>query len=534
MANYATSSLKLSDTYVNTLPYNTCSTAAGTAAKTVSAGDFSLETGAMVVVKFTVTNTAANPTLNVSSTGAKAIYYNGAAITAGYLKANKVYQFIYNGTQWDLVGDVDTDTNTNYYHTPSYTSTPSATTTGGSNSNIKVATGTGVNDLYIPTATGSTPGVTIVYPMASCTTFTSDTGSCTPAAVRKAVGMFDPKTHTHDYIPTSQKGAASGVAELDANGKVPAAQLPSYVDDVLEYSAASSFPATGETGKIYVDTTTNKTYRWGGSAYVEISASLAIGTTSSTAAAGNHTHGAAANKGVDTSISAASTSTNLPTSKAVAAFVEGKGYKTTDNNTTYTIASGDSNGQIKVTPSSGSAYNVSVKGLGSAAYTASTAYAAASHGTHVTTATVKSALGTGSGTTKYLREDGTWQVPPDSNTTYGVVSTTANGLAPKRDGSTTKFLRADGTWAVPPDNNTTYSVVSTSSNGLAPKLAGGTTKYLRADGTWATPPDTNTTYSTVSTSASGLAPKLSGSTTQFLRGDGSWATPAVTVTAVWG
>lgn len=110
MANYATSALKLSDTYVNTLPYNTCSTAAGTAAKTVNAGTFSLETGAMVVVKFTTTNTAANPTLNVSSTGAKAIYYNGAAITAGYLKANKVYQFIYNGTQWDLVGDVDTDT----------------------------------------------------------------------------------------------------------------------------------------------------------------------------------------------------------------------------------------------------------------------------------------------------------------------------------------------------------------------------------------------------------------------------------------
>lgn len=107
MANYATSALKLSDTYVNTLPYNTCSTAAGTAAKTVDAGTFSLERGAMVVVKFTTTNTAANPTLNVSSTGAKAIYHNGTAITPGCLKENKVYQFTYNGTQWDLVGDVD-------------------------------------------------------------------------------------------------------------------------------------------------------------------------------------------------------------------------------------------------------------------------------------------------------------------------------------------------------------------------------------------------------------------------------------------
>ena len=88
-------------------------------------------------------------------------------------------------------------------------------------------------------------------------------------------------------IATTAKGAASGVAELDANGKVPSSQLPAYVDDVLEYTAKSSFPTTGETGKIYVDTTTNLTYRWSGSAYVEISPSLALGTTSSTAYRGD-------------------------------------------------------------------------------------------------------------------------------------------------------------------------------------------------------------------------------------------------------
>lgn len=88
-------------------------------------------------------------------------------------------------------------------------------------------------------------------------------------------------------IATTAKGAASGVAELDANGKVPSSQLPSFVDDVLEYSAKSSFPATGETGKIYVDTSDNKTYRWSGSAYVEISSSLALGETSSTAYRGD-------------------------------------------------------------------------------------------------------------------------------------------------------------------------------------------------------------------------------------------------------
>lgn len=91
------------------------------------------------------------------------------------------------------------------------------------------------------------------------------------------------------YTPLNPniKGVASGLAELDSSGKVPSSQLPSYVDDVLEYSAKSSFPATGETGKIYVDKTTNLTYRWSGSAYVEISPSLALGETSSTAYRGD-------------------------------------------------------------------------------------------------------------------------------------------------------------------------------------------------------------------------------------------------------
>ena len=96
--------------------FGTCSTAAGTAEKavTLTAGTFNLETGARVVVKFTVTNTAANPTLNVASKGAKPIYYRGSAISAGYLAANRTYEFVYNGTQFDLIGDLDT--NTTYTH----------------------------------------------------------------------------------------------------------------------------------------------------------------------------------------------------------------------------------------------------------------------------------------------------------------------------------------------------------------------------------------------------------------------------------
>ena len=88
-------------------------------------------------------------------------------------------------------------------------------------------------------------------------------------------------------VKRSEMGVANGVATLGGDGKVPAAQLPSYVDDVLEYDKKASFPTTGETGKIYVAKDTNLTYRWGGSAYVEISVSLALGETSSTAYAGD-------------------------------------------------------------------------------------------------------------------------------------------------------------------------------------------------------------------------------------------------------
>ena len=89
------------------------------------------------------------------------------------------------------------------------------------------------------------------------------------------------------FLAVTLKGAANGVAELDAQGKVPAAQLPGFVDDVKEYNGIDAFPATGETDKLYVNTATNKTYRWSGTQYVEVSESLALGETSSTAYAGD-------------------------------------------------------------------------------------------------------------------------------------------------------------------------------------------------------------------------------------------------------
>lgn len=100
-------------------------------------------------------------------------------------------------------------------------------------------------------------------------------------------------------VKRTEMGVANGVATLGADGKVPSSQLPSYVDDVLEYENKAGFPAVGETGKIYVAKDTNLTYRWGGSAYIEISASLALGETSSTAYAGDK------GKALDTRLSTA-------------------------------------------------------------------------------------------------------------------------------------------------------------------------------------------------------------------------------------
>lgn len=77
------------------------------------------------------------------------------------------------------------------------------------------------------------------------------------------------------YTPVDEAklGVVDGIATLDTTGKVPASQLPSFVDDVIEVDDISSAPATGEEGKIYVAKDTGKCYRWSGTMYTEISTS---------------------------------------------------------------------------------------------------------------------------------------------------------------------------------------------------------------------------------------------------------------------
>ena len=99
----------------------------------------------------------------------------------------------------------------------------------------------------------------------------------------KALGDKNGNDITATYMLANLRGAANGVCPLGSDSKIPNAYLPSYVDDVLEYASYSNFPTTGEAGKIYVAKDTNKTYRWSGTQYTEISASIALGETTGTA-----------------------------------------------------------------------------------------------------------------------------------------------------------------------------------------------------------------------------------------------------------
>lgn len=122
--------------------------------------------------------------------------------------------------------------------------------------------------------------IQIVVPVDAAAASSSEVTINVGSDINYSVPTYDELTN--NYLSNSEKGAAGGVASLDSTGKVPSSQLPSYVDDVIEgyyyngqfyTNRAHTQLITPETGKIYVDLDTNKTYRWGGTTYVEISQS---------------------------------------------------------------------------------------------------------------------------------------------------------------------------------------------------------------------------------------------------------------------
>lgn len=338
-----------------------------------------------------------------------------------------------------------------------------------------------------------------------------------------------------DRIPTITDAKIQGMSASKLTGTIPQANLPSYVDDVLEYNGQSNFPDTGETGKIYVDTSTNRTYRWGGSSYVEISSSLALGTTSSTAFRGDYgntayQHATAKGSAFASGLYKITTNAQGHVTAATAVTkndITALGIPGSDTNTNTTYMLTKSGSTITLEGSDGSSSEVT---------DANTTYTLSSFGVTATAAELNYTDGVTSNIQTQLNGKAA------SSHTHDIASTAAAGFLRQLNGSTSSFLRGDGTWATPP--NTTYSTfggASTSaagSTGLVPApSAGAATRYLRSDGTWTTPPDTNTTYSamkgaTASTAgATGLVPAPSaGAATRYLRSDGTWAVPPDTNT----
>lgn len=230
------------------------------------------------------------------------------------------------------------------------------------------------------------------------------------------------------------KGAANGLAELDEAGKVPASQLPSYVDDVVEgYYHMLKFYAdeehtteiAGESGKIYIDLTYRKTYRWAGTGFVVISETLALGETGSTAYRGD-----LGKEAHDHSLLKSGNPHNVKKSDVGLGNVENKSSETirseiTAKNVTDALGftpagnpSGGTAGQVLKKGSDGNIVWGTDNDTKYSPMTGATASAAGKDG--LVPAPAAGADG------KYLRGDGTWETP--QNTTYGTGNASTAGI----------------------------------------------------------------------------------------------------------
>lgn len=356
-------------------------------------------------------------------------------------------------------------------------------------------------------------------------------------------------TFSLDRIPTITDAKISGLSASKLTGTIPSANLPSYVDDVVEGATTSDFPETGEAGKIYVATSTNKTYRWSGSGYVEISASLALGTTSSTAFRGDYgntayQHATAKGSAFASGLYKITTNAQGHVTAATAVTksdITALGIPGQDTNTTYSAATTSTAGLMSA------ADKTKLDGIASGAnrYTLPAATTSALGGVRIGFPESGKNYPVELNDSNQMFVNVPWT---DTNTTYtlssfGITATAAE--LNKLDGVTataTEINYLDGvTSAIQTQLNGkaasshTHSNATTSAAGFLPKLGGGTTNFLRADGTWAKPPDTNTTYSQMTGATSSAAGKTglvpapaAGYQSRYLRGDGTWATVTAT------
>ena len=532
------------DGSANIVHFGSCSTAAGTAAKVVSCTGFVLTSGSRITVKFTTTNTAANPTLNVNSTGAKAIMYRGAAISAGYLAAGRVYTFVYDGTNYELVGDINTDTNTTY--------------------NTGTATTAGLTKLY--TATGS-----------------GTDGTMTQKAITDALSGKAASSHTH---------TSSNISDFD---EAVTALLPSKLPNpyAVTFTGAASgtydgsravtinIPTTGSTSKeslvIQLNGGTTEgddkfTFNGGTAKTVNITPA-SIGAAA--ASHGTHvTYGTSAPKANGTASAGSANSVSRSDHvHPLQTTVSGNAGSATKLQTKRNIDGVQFDGSASITHfgSCSTAAATAAKVVSCTGFVLETGARITVKFTVTNTAAspTLNVNGTGAKAIKYRGStisadylaanrvytfiyDGTdyelvGDINTDTNTTYntGTASTagltklyTATGSAV--DGTMTQKAITDALSGKASSNHT-HGVASTTANGFLKQLDGSTSHFMRGDGTWATPP--NTTYSAFKAATSsaaggaGLVPApAAGAQSKFLRGDATWqaislSTFGVTATA---
>ena len=312
-------------------------------------------------------------------------------------------------------------------------------------------------------------------------------------------------------IASTLKGVASGVAELDSTGKVPSSQLPSYVDDVLEYDAKSSFPSTGETGKIYVDKTTNLTYRWSGTTYVEISPSLALGTTSSTAFRGDYGNIAyehATNKGSAYASGMYKITTNSEGHVTAATAIQKSditGLGIPGQDTTYSAATTTADGLMSSTD------KTKLNGIATGAEVNQNAFSNIKVGSTTIEADSETdtlELAAGSNITLTPDASGDKITIAATDTTYSDATTSAHGLMSASDKT-----KLDGVATGAEVNQNAFSNVKVGSTTIEAdsktdtlELAAGSNITLTPDATGdkVTIAATDTTYSAATTSAAGL------------------------------
>lgn len=359
---------------------------------------------------------------------------------------------------------------------------------------------------------------------------------------------------------SSHKHGASDITSVNASaisGVIAAANLPSFVDDVIEgYLNDGKFYKTknsdgiyateiaAESGKIYVNLNDNKTYRWSGSAYVVISETIALGETSSTAYRGDrgktaYDHAAAKGSAFASGLYKITTNAQGHVTGATAvqkSDITGLGIPAQD--TVYTHPTSSGNKHIPSGGAAGQFLKWSADGTAVWAADNNTTYS------NFKGATTSAAGGSGlvpapatGSANRYLRSDGTWQVPPDNNTWNALRGATADAagsagyVAAPAKGQQGYFLRGDATWAaiskgtvglgnVDNTADSAKSVKYATSAGSA-STATSATKASTADSAIKATQDSagqqiNTTY------IKGLS--VSGRTVTYTRGDGTTGT----------